>query len=85
MSAAIDLTTLCCGNSLYLTYGKVQQAINNCHDRQKLERLRHESRGLEVTNPDFVSCLVGIHQYQHCKVEIQHNIISLDEYSTNLV
>jgi hypothetical protein len=49
----LDLTTLCCDDSLELTYGKVQEAINNCHNRQKLERLKHEARDLEKTNPGW--------------------------------
>jgi hypothetical protein len=40
----IEITSLYCDVSLGLTYDKVKEAINNYHNRQKLEQLRYEAR-----------------------------------------
>jgi hypothetical protein len=44
---SLQITSRCCEVSLALTYVKIQIAINNYHDRQKINQLRLEARDLK--------------------------------------
>jgi hypothetical protein len=49
----LQITSRCCEVSLALTYVKIQIAINNYHDRQKINQLRLEARDLKRINPEW--------------------------------